>query len=68
MGRKSKSGSEAFSKKGLTVHKHLRDPAARSLLCLSGGRKPKITENFDTTNIKMAFFFFSTPLPLSGIF
>lgn len=57
MGRKSKSGNEAFSKTDLTVHKHLRDPAARCLLRLSGDRKPEITENSGTINIEMAFFF-----------
>lgn len=51
MGRKSKSGSEAFSEKDHTVHKHLRDPVARSLLRLSGDRKSK---NFSTANIEMA--------------
>lgn len=66
MGRKSKSGSEAFSKKDPTVHKHLRDPAARSLLRLSGDRKPKITENLGTINTEMAAF--PPSLPLSGIF
>jgi len=65
MSRKSKSRSEAFSKKGLTDHKHLRDPVASSLLRLSGDRKPSITENFGTINIEGAFFI---PLPLFGIF
>lgn len=67
MGRTSKSGSEGLSKKSFTVHKHLRDPVARSLLLLSGDRKPKTTENFGIINIEMAWGF-SLPFSFSGIF
>lgn len=61
MGRKSKSGSEAFSKTDLRVHKHLRDLAARSLLRLSGDRKPKIGINGAKVSCEMAFFHTHTP-------